>query len=81
LTIEDQLAAELEALSFETRRSFKAVVNEVLRAGLESKRQKPIPRFREQPVKMGLRREYEGKLNQIADELSVEDFAVKAFRR
>lgn len=74
LTIDDQVAAELEELAHESRRSFKSVVNEVLRAGLEQKRLVNVPVFREQPVAMGLRREYEGKLNQIADELFVEDY-------
>lgn len=80
LTIDDQVAAELEELAHESRRSFKSVVNEVLRAGLEQKRLVKVPVFREQPLLLGLRREFEGKLNQVADELLAEDYLAKERR-
>jgi predicted transcriptional regulator len=37
LTLDDDLGARLEALAREGRRSFKDVVNEVLRRGLDAK--------------------------------------------
>ena len=37
LTIDDQLVAELKQRAFETGKSFKSVVNEVLRNGLQDK--------------------------------------------
>jgi hypothetical protein len=81
LTIDDQIAEELEELAHQGQRTFKSVVNEVLRAGLEHRRQRKTPVFREKPASMGLRREYEGKLNQIADELAAEDYAAKERRK
>ncbi len=77
LTLEDDLAEELKRLAQESRRGLKSVVNELLRAGLEKKRQERTPVFREQPVALGLGREYRGKLNQVADELWTEDYLAK----
>jgi hypothetical protein len=77
LVIEDQLAKDLERIATESRRSLKSVLNEVIRLGLEVKRLEARDGsevFREMPVAMGLRREYEGKLNQLMDELEVEGF-------
>jgi len=80
VTLDDQIAQELERIAYESRKSFKSVVNEVLRAGLENKKKAKAPVFRESPAQLGLRREFEGKLNQLADELWSEDFAVKGRR-
>lgn len=54
LTIEDDLAQALKEKAFRTGRSFKAVVNEVLRAGLEGGEAPPKPRrYRLNPASLG----------------------------
>jgi hypothetical protein len=54
LTIDDQLAAALKKRAFETGRSFKEVVNEALRVGLDAENALPRPRpYRIKPVSMG----------------------------
>ena len=54
LTLDDDLAARLQAESRKTGRSFKTVVNDYLRAGLAQRRaaNKATP-FRVEPVRMG----------------------------
>jgi plasmid stability protein len=44
LTIEDDLAQALKERAFRTGRSFKAVVNEALRSGLDAAETRPNPR-------------------------------------
>lgn len=44
LTIDDKLGRELKKRAYETGKSFKEIVNETLRAGLE--RQQALPRSR-----------------------------------
>ena len=54
LTLDDDVAARLQAESRKTGRPFKAVVNEYLRAGLAQRRAvKVAARFRVEPVAMG----------------------------
>jgi hypothetical protein len=54
LTLDDDVAARLQAESRRTGRPFKTVVNEYLRAGLAQRRvAKAAVRFRVQPVSMG----------------------------
>jgi plasmid stability protein len=54
LTIDDKLAADLKKRAYETGKSFKAVVNEALRAGLETGQPVPGSRpFTLQPVSLG----------------------------
>lgn len=52
LTIDDQLAADLKKLAFETGRSFKQVVNDTLRTGLRGGASAP-KRYRLRPSGMG----------------------------
>jgi hypothetical protein len=54
LTLDDDVAARLQAESRRTGRPFKTVVNEYLRAGLAQRRvAKAAVRFRVEPVSMG----------------------------
>jgi hypothetical protein len=55
LTLDDDVAARLQAESRRTGRPFKTVVNEYLRAGLAQRRvAKTAVRFRVEPVSMGV---------------------------
>lgn len=54
LTLDDELAATLKKRAFETGKSFKEVVNEALRAGLEADRALPRPKpYTVEPVSLG----------------------------
>lgn len=54
LTIEDDLARALKRRAQETGRSFKSLVNEALRAGLEETASEPVRRpYRLESVAMG----------------------------
>jgi hypothetical protein len=54
LTLDDDVAARLQAEARKTGRPFKAVVNEYLRAGLAQRRAlKAAAPFRVEPVRMG----------------------------
>ncbi len=55
LTLEDDVAAEVQREVHRTGRSFKTVVNEALRAGLRSQARRPRKPFRIKPNDMGLR--------------------------
>ena len=55
LTLDDDLAAKLQAETRKTGRSFKEVVNRVIRAGLHAKVPPPTKRFRVRPRALGLR--------------------------
>ena len=54
LTIEDGIARQLKDIAHRSRRSFKAVVNETLRAGLQGDRITASARaYRVEPVALG----------------------------
>ena len=54
LTIEDNTAARLKSLAHESGKSFKQVVNETLRRGLEYKQTSQLRKpYRLKPAKMG----------------------------
>jgi len=54
LTIEDRIARDLTRLAHRSGKSFKAVVNETLRAGLQAEREGPKPkRYRLRPASLG----------------------------
>lgn len=83
LTIEDDVAKELESRMRREGRSLKAIVNELLRRGLASGDR---PRSRERRVRIetfsspfapGVD---VGRLNQLNDELELEDFLRKRDR-
>ena len=50
VTLDDDLAIRLERLSQEQGRSFKAVINEAVRAGLEALQRIPVQRGSDEPV-------------------------------
>ena len=52
LTIDDQLMASLKRVALESGKSFKQVVNETLRAGLQP-RGAPARRYRLKPASLG----------------------------
>lgn len=74
LTLEDHLAAKLQAAARKRKLPFKQVVNDALRKGLESldepRKAKP---FRVHPVSMGLKAgiDYD-KINQLLDDMEAE---------
>jgi hypothetical protein len=53
LTLDDDLAAALREKAHRTRRPFKAVVNETLRAGLSSRRKRDARPYRLMPRSLG----------------------------
>ncbi len=54
LTLDDELAAQLKEAAFKTGRSFKEVVNETLRQGLEASEPRPRKkRYRLCPAALG----------------------------
>jgi hypothetical protein len=55
LTLDDDVARRLAETARESGRSFKAVVNETLRNGLERSGEAPRKRFRVKPRALGLR--------------------------
>ena len=77
LTIDDDVAAALKALARNSGKTFKAVVNEVMRRGLMTG-EKPVPDrepFRVESVRCGFLPGIDPlKLNQLVDELEVDEF-------
>lgn len=77
LTIDDDLGQQIKELAHRQRKSFKQVVNEILRAGLTgatatSKKKK---RFRVKAMACGFRAGIDvAKLNQVVDDLDAEQF-------
>lgn len=77
LTLDDDLARELHRIARHTDRSFKAVVNSLLRKGLAagSKPEAPLPPFRVEPKACGFRAGVDVEhLNRVNDRLEVQDF-------
>ena len=77
LTIDDDLAGILQEKARQHGSSFKAVINEVLRAGLAARGHAPTqrPRVRVVAKPLGLKPGYDpDKMNQLADELEAEEF-------
>ena len=78
LTIDDNIARQLKEIVHRSGRSFKAVVNDALRAGIEKNRIAEVARpYRLEPVSMG---EVVGPYNldkalQMADQLEDEEIA------
>jgi len=79
LTLDDDVARELQELTRHSGESFKEVVNEVLRRGLHG--EKPtsqLPRFKVIPKACGFRSGVDFlHLNQLSDELEIENFQRK----
>lgn len=80
LTLDDDVADFLKLQSRLQDRSFKQVVNEVLRRGMAPGTQGPeLPPYRVVPNRSGLVPGVDPlRLNQLNDELEVEDFAVES---
>ena len=81
LTIDDDVAVALRALSRNSGKTFKAVVNEVLRRGLMTG-EKLVPDrkpFKVESVRCGFLPGVDPlKLNQLVDEIEVEEFLERA---
>ena len=77
LTIDDDVATALRTLARNSGKTFKAVVNEVMRRGLMTG-EKPVPTrepFRVESVRRGFLPGIDPlKLNQLVDELEVDEF-------
>ena len=74
LTIEDDLAAQIEERRRREGLSLKQVVNGLLREGLRGGRQAPRPKkYRTRPHKLGMRAGFDpARLNQLVDELETD---------
>lgn len=81
LTIDDDLAGILQQRARQEGRSFKEVVNSLLRAGIAASGEPAEPRRKIDVVTrpLGLKAGYDpDKLNQLVDELESEDLLRKA---
>jgi hypothetical protein len=80
LTLEDDIAKELQETARRSGASFKDVVNETLRRGLR-RGEKPrarLPRFEVKATACGFRSGIDVRhLNRLSDELEMEDFERK----
>ena len=74
LTIDDDLAGQIEERRRREGLSLKQVVNALLRDGLRSGRQAPpAKKYRTKPHKLGMRAGFDpARLNQLADELETD---------
>ena len=74
LTIEEELAAQIEELRRSEGLSLKRVINSLLREGLRSRQRRTrAKRYRTPTRKLGLRPGFDpAKLNQLVDELEAE---------
>lgn len=54
LTLDDELATKLKRVAAESRRPFKKVVNDTLRAGLEGRARRAATPYRLRPSSLGL---------------------------
>lgn len=79
LTLDEDVARELQQLTRRSGESFKEVVNEVLRRGLHGKKPAAqVPRFEVIAKACGFRSGVDLlRLNQLNDELEIEDFQRK----
>jgi hypothetical protein len=84
LTIDDDVAGLLQRMAGTQGHSFKEVVNETLRKGLEAgghPDMSPRVPFKVRARALGLKPGFDAdRMNQLVDELEVEDFVRKAGR-
>jgi hypothetical protein len=75
LTIDEDLAAQIEDLRRREGQSLKRVINSLLREGLRSRQQPPeAKKYRSQTRALRMRPGYDpAKLNQLVDELEAEE--------
>lgn len=84
LTIDDDLAGILQKKASQQGQSFKAIVNDLLRAGIAASGESFPSRKRIKVIAkpLGLKPGYDpGKFNQLVDELEVEAFLNKQSAR
>ncbi len=76
VTIEDDLAAQLEQLRKREGLSYKAAINQVLRTGLQAKSAPPKPQpYKTPTMNLGLKPGIDmTRLNSLVDELEVDEF-------
>ena len=77
MTIDDDVAAQLERLRPTGKGSLKQLVNDLLRAGLESKKTQPAKRRRQRTKSVNLGKCLIGRVDDVAEVLAVaegEDF-------
>lgn len=79
LTLDDDVARELQERARRRGESFKEVVNEILRRGLGGEKPSShLPRFEVRPKACGFRSGVDAlRLNQLSDELEMENFQRK----
>jgi len=83
LTLDDDLAKEIQETARNSGRSFKEVINETLRHGLATGASpaRRVPRFRVHPKACGFRAGIDlTKLNQLVDDLEIERAGSLAIR-
>jgi hypothetical protein len=83
LTLDDDLAVELQENARRSGRPFKEVVNETLRHGLTAGASpaRRVPKFRVRPKACGFRAGVDlTKLNQLVDELEIDRAAALVIR-
>lgn len=75
LTIDDDLAAQIQEQRRRHGHSLKRVINTLLREGLQSRQERPrAKKYRTRVHKLGLRPGFDPvKLNQLVDELEIEE--------
>ena len=75
LTIDDDLAAQIQEQRRRHGHSLKRVINALLREGLQSRQERPrAKKYRTKVHKLGLRPGFDPvKLNQLVDELEIEE--------
>jgi hypothetical protein len=81
LTLDDDVAAKLRTLAHRRRMSFKEAINNVLRRGLaaQERRDRSATPFRVETFNSAFRPGVDPlRLNQLADELAVDEFAKAA---
>jgi hypothetical protein len=81
LSLDPDVAQKLQARMASENASFKQVVNDALRRGLNAEVPKPAKPFRVTAHSFGLRPGIDiHKLNQLADDLEIEAFSADATR-
>ena len=81
LTLEDDLAARLKERAHKTKRPFKIVVNEAIRAGLGSTGAAAVPPFKLKAKRLGMRPEFQNRnFNHVYEELEIDTFLDKNHR-
>jgi hypothetical protein len=77
LTLDDDLAQQIQELARQSGESFRGVVNQLLRSGLhKTEKLTSLPRFVVHPKACGFRSGVDPeRLNRLSDELEIQDFA------